>query len=207
MKKKNDTRIVATLLWLSISTFIVGCADNTPDTIQENKIVVTSPTVTDILDEKTASSASIPLDSTEDVDLDAPSDESSDEDFSEKELKMPDTEGIDVDLTALSATAVYGEVYNMMYYPEKYVGKIIRMQGIYSDYFDQSSGKQYYACIIMDATACCAQGIEFILTDEYNYPDDYPNDGDTIVVEGVFDTYEEESGMYCTLRNAYLLNH
>ena len=141
MKKKNDTRIVATLLWLSISTFIVGCADNTPDTIQENKIVVTSPTVTDILDEKTASSASIPLDSTEDVDLDAPSDESSDEDFSEKELKMPDTEGIDVDLTALSATAVYGEVYNMMYYPEKYVGKIIRMQGIYSDYFDQSSGK------------------------------------------------------------------
>ena len=206
MKKKNVTSIIAILLWLSIFTSIVGCAHNTQDKVQENKIVVSSPTVTDILDEKTASSASISLDLAEDVYSDAASDESSNRAFSEKELQVPDSEGIDVDLTALSATAVYGEVYNMMYYPEKYVGKTIRMQGIYSDYFDQPLGKHYYACIIMDATACCAQGIEFILSDEYNYPDDYPKDGDNIIVEGVFDTYEEESGMYCTLRNASLLN-
>ncbi len=115
------------------------------------------------------------------------------------------TENSNVDLTVLSSTAVYGEVYDMMCYPEKYVGKTVKMEGLYSEYLDAATKKQYYACIIMDATACCSQGIEFILTDNYNYPDDYPKEGDYITVEGTFDTYEEESGMYCTLKDASLL--
>ena len=111
-----------------------------------------------------------------------------------------------VDLTTMSSTMVYGQVYNMMYYPEKFIGKTVKMKGLYSDYFDQALGKHYYACIIMDATACCAQGVEFILTDDYKYPDDYPEDGDEITVEGTFDVYEEDGGSYCTLRNASLLS-
>ncbi len=70
----------------------------------------------------------------------------------------------------------------------------------------QATGKHYYACIIMDATACCAKGIEFILTDDYKYPEDYPSEGDDITVEGIFDTYEELDGMYCTLKDAALLS-
>lgn len=111
-----------------------------------------------------------------------------------------------VDLTVMSSTVVYGQVYNMMYYPEKFIGKTVKMKGLYSDYFDQALGKHYYACIIMDATACCAQGVEFILTDDYKYPDDYPEDGDEITVEGTFDVYEEDGGSYCTLREASLLS-
>jgi hypothetical protein len=107
-----------------------------------------------------------------------------------------------VDLTSMSSTAVYAEVFDMMYYPEKYIGKTIKMEGIYSDYCNQATGNHYFACIIMDATACCSQGIEFIPSDDYKYPNDYPQEGDTIIVEGVFDTYTEESRMYCTLRNA-----
>lgn len=110
-----------------------------------------------------------------------------------------------VDLTILSSTVVYAEVYNMMYYPENYIGKTIKMKGLYDDYFDETTGKRYHACIIMDATACCAQGIEFVLTDDYEYPADYPQEADDITVEGVFDVYTEESGEYCTLRNAKLL--
>ena len=45
--------------------------------------------------------------------------------------------------------------------------------------------------IIQDATACCAQGMEFVLTDEYSYPDDYPDEGSEITVMAVFDTYQE----------------
>ena len=93
-----------------------------------------------------------------------------------------------------------------MYYPEKFIGKTIKMKGLYSDYFDQALGKHYYACIIMDATACCSQGVEFILTDDYKYPDDYPQQGDEITVEGIFDVYEEADGSYCTLREASLLS-
>ena len=58
------------------------------------------------------------------------------------------------------------------------------------------------ACIISDATACCSQGIEFVLTDEYTYPDDYLKEGEKICVIETFDTYQEGDYTYCTLRNA-----
>ncbi len=81
------------------------------------------------------------------------------------------TEGIDVDLTSLSSTMVYSEVFNMMYEPEDYIGKTIRMEGIFSAYHDKNTGNDYYSCIIQDATACRAQGMEFVLADEKAYPE------------------------------------
>ncbi len=118
---------------------------------------------------------------------------------------MGSTEGVDVDLTVLSSTMVYSEVYNIMVSPEEYVGKTIKMRGSYSGFYDSTTDNYYFTCIIQDATACCSQGIEFVLTDDYVYPDDYPYDGDMITVVGVFDTYIEGDYMYCTLRDARLL--
>ncbi len=113
---------------------------------------------------------------------------------------------VDVDLTVLSSTMVYSEVYNMMISPEDYVGKRIKMEGIFSIYYDEVSEKKYFACIIMDATACCSQGIEFEPSDEYSYPEDFPEAGSFVCVEGVFDTYMEGENMYCTLRDAELIS-
>lgn len=115
------------------------------------------------------------------------------------------TEGVDVDLTMLSSTIVYSEVYNMMTLPEEYIGKTIRMDGTFSYYHDDTTGKDYFACIIQDATACCSQGIEFELEGDHTYPDDYPEDGAYVKVEGVFDTYREGDYEFCTLRNAHML--
>ena len=67
------------------------------------------------------------------------------------------SEGVDIDLTKLSRTMVYSEVYNMMVAPDKYVGKIVRMRGQFALYEDAESGARYFACIIADATACCSQ--------------------------------------------------
>ena len=39
------------------------------------------------------------------------------------------TDGVDVDLTRLSSTMVYSEVYNMMNAPGDYIGKTIKMTG------------------------------------------------------------------------------
>ncbi len=114
-------------------------------------------------------------------------------------------EGIDLDLTALSATVVYAEVYNMMVNPDAYVGKTVKMKGIMNTLYDEVNDVYYFACIITDATACCAQGIEFVLTEDYKVPDDYPKDGTEVTVVGVFDTYWEFSNLYCTLRNAKLM--
>ena len=120
------------------------------------------------------------------------------------EAVLSTTEGIDIDLTILSSTLVYSEVYRMMFYPEEYAGKVIRMQGMYTDYEDPDSGAHYEACIISDATACCSQGVEFQLTKDYVYPDDYPTFGEDVTVTGTFSTYLEDGETYATLTDAVL---
>ncbi|MCR5686908.1 MAG: hypothetical protein K6G58_02640 [Lachnospiraceae bacterium] len=122
----------------------------------------------------------------------------------EKPENAADTEGIDIDLTALSATMVYSEVYNMMYYPENYVGKTVKMRGTYAVFHDETTHKYYHGCIIADATACCSQGIEFSLTDDYSFPEDYPSEGEEFTVVGTFEIYDEGESTYCTLMDAKL---
>ena len=112
-----------------------------------------------------------------------------------------DPAGIDVDLTELSATMIYSEVSNMMTQPDDYIGKTIKMEGAYSLFQDPDTGKEYRACIIQDATACCAQGIEF----ETDQADKCPAQGEDVTVVGVFDTYYEGEYLYCTLRDARVL--
>lgn len=111
-------------------------------------------------------------------------------------------EGIDIDLTALSGTMIYSQVFNMISAPEEYAGCIVRMAGRFTLYHDQASGVNYYACFIADAAACCAQGIEFEPTADYRYPEDFPALGDPICVTGEFDVYQEGAFTYCTLRSA-----
>lgn len=111
-------------------------------------------------------------------------------------------EKYDVDLTKLSSTMVYSEVYNMMTTPDDYIGKAIKMSGNFGVYQDQTTNKLYFACLIADATACCSQGIEFVLDGDYSYPDDYPDINSIITVTGIFDTYEENGYTYCQLINA-----
>ena len=108
----------------------------------------------------------------------------------------------DVDLTNLSSTMVYSEVYNMVMDPSEYMGKYIRMEGPFSVYTNPDTKKNYFACVIQDATACCAQGLEFELAGDYSYPEDYPAVNTDVIVSGTFDTYEEEGYTYITLRNA-----
>lgn len=114
-------------------------------------------------------------------------------------------EKVDLDLTAMSSTMVYSEVFNMVTTPENYIGKTVKMRGTYMYYYDEKPNRYYFFCLISDAMACCSQGIEFALTKDYHYPEDYPKPDDEITVVGVFDSYEEEGNTYCILRNARLV--
>lgn len=109
-----------------------------------------------------------------------------------------DKKKAEVDLTELSSTMVYSEVFNMMSEPENYIGKTVRMNGTLDVYKD--GDKTYYACIIKDAAACCAQGIEFVLGDGSKYP----KSGSEVTVYGTFDTYKEDVYTYCQLLDAEL---
>lgn len=181
---------------------VSGCGDIAPS----SRTTSLSPTVGDVLEAGIGSEDSNNTVSEQNVDANESitsfQDTASDNAVSNIDTQSED--GIDIDLTAGSATVVYSEVYDMMYFPENYVGKTIKMDGMFSYYYDEAMDKYYFACIIMDATACCSQGIEFELTDEYVYPDDYPEDGGDICVVGTFDTYEEDGFTYCVLRDARL---
>ena len=108
---------------------------------------------------------------------------------------------VDLDLSALSGTVVYSQVYDMMMEPERYMGMQVRMKGSFSYSQDPDTMKEYFAVVIADATACCAQGIEFVW-DGHKYPEDYPSLGTELTVTGAFSTYEENGLTYLQLKDA-----
>lgn len=81
--------------------------------------------------------------------------------------------------------------------PQEYFGKTVKIESSFAVYEGES--KNYYACIIADATACCSQGFEFVCADDLSYPEDYPKLESEITVQGIFDTYVEDSYTYCQL--------
>ena len=128
----------------------------------------------------------------------------------EPEQTQTSADGVDVDLTVLSSTMVYSEVYNMLYNdPAHYLGKTVKAKGTFSLYQLVTDGVLQpdpvaYACIIADATACCAEGMDFVLEGDYTYPDDYPELGAEITVIGEFQSYEENGMTWYHLVNARL---
>ena len=112
------------------------------------------------------------------------------------------TDGIDIDLTQMSSTAVYAEVYGMMVTPDDYVGKTVKASGEFGAYQDPNTGNYYFGIIVYDALACCSQGIEFVLGGNCSYPEDYPALGASATVVGEFQTYMEGQSEYCHLVNA-----
>ena len=115
---------------------------------------------------------------------------------------VPGDSTVDVDLTSMSSTMVYAEVYNMLTKPEEYIGKTVKMAGAFAVAYDEETGNYYYLCVIKDATACCAQGMEFLPLGIFGYPDNCPEIGTDITVVGTFSTYMEGTTLYCTLKEA-----
>lgn len=214
MRKREGYLVLVMCLML----LVTGCGNNSADITRNNS---TSGSVDEVLFQKISEEDSIKSveDKTREDQTEKGQDSlivSSDNTYEESQadeidISTDDGEceenaapGVDVDLTVLSSTMVYSEVYNMMVSPDNYKGKTVKMKGQFVPYYDEATGKYYFACFIFDASACCSQGIEFILTDDYSYPEDYPQEGDTICVVGTFDTYMEGEYMYCTLRSAVL---
>lgn len=117
----------------------------------------------------------------------------------------PKYNGIDVDLSSMSGTIAYSQVYDMLYNPSRYEGKIVKMQGPFSVFYSDETKLFYPAVIIRDATACCAQGIEFVIYGNPDYPSGYPEANSEITVVGEFEIYYEGTNMFCHLINAVIV--
>lgn len=122
------------------------------------------------------------------------------------------TAAVDVDLTVLRGIMVYSEVNSIISFPDNYIGKTVKMQGQFTIYqaTDENGAfipdKMFFACMIADATACCAQGLEFALAGKPVYPDEYPELGAEITVVGTFEWYEEDGCRYYRLGDASFVN-
>ena len=114
------------------------------------------------------------------------------------------TVSVDVDLTTLSSTMVYAEVFNMMMSPDDYIGKTIRMTGSFMMYQDPETKQVYCAVLVEDATACCAQGFDLAMPEELAYPQDYPTPESEVTVVGTLQadrTLEEYGIIFLRLEN------
>ena len=109
---------------------------------------------------------------------------------------------VDIDLTTMSSDMVYSTVYQMMSDADSYIGKTVKMEGSHYSSYVPETDMYYHFVIIEDATACCQQGMEFLLKDaDAKYPGDYDN----VEVIGTFETYKdspEDEFEYCRLKDA-----
>lgn len=99
------------------------------------------------------------------------------------------TDGIDIDLTKMSADFVYATLFQFMVDIESYKDFTVRMRGAYMLINNEHTNQAYSYCTVKDASACCIQGIEFKCTGQ-----DVSSlkDGDEITVSGRFTLYAEE---------------
>ncbi|MBR3538993.1 MAG: hypothetical protein IKN79_07965 [Eubacterium sp.] len=121
-------------------------------------------------------------------------------------ISEPDP-NVDVDLTAMNSEMVYATVLQMLNVPEDYTGKKIKMEGIYYTTYYDLTDEYYHYVIIRDATACCAQGLEFIWGDgSHVFPDEYPREESEVEVVGEFEPYFDEVDQmsYVHLKNSTL---
>lgn len=120
----------------------------------------------------------------------------------EAETEVPSEDGttddnaantdVDIDLTTMDSNMVYSTVYQMMADAPSYVGKKVKMRGMYYSSYDEATGIRYFFVLVKDATACCQQGLEFIWDDgSHVFPDEYPEDGSEAEVTGIFETYKD----------------
>jgi hypothetical protein len=104
--------------------------------------------------------------------------------------------GVDLDMTNMGAAIAYSQAVDLSENPDNYLGKVIKVKGnYYPTYYDQTA--QYYHLVLVgDATSCCRMPIEFIVTGDYTFPDDYPETEAVIIVSGVYEEYDELGETY-----------
>ena len=123
----------------------------------------------------------------------------------ESEFVKKDGE-VDYDLTVMGADMVYATVYQMMIDPKSYIGKSFKISGNYYSSYSKDKDVYYHFCMIKDAAACCAQGLELLWADEkMNRHENCPEEDALVTVEGVFETYEEGPNTYGRIKDAKIV--
>ncbi len=97
------------------------------------------------------------------------------------------TSDYDIDLTTMSDTMVYSQVYDIMVNYTAYMGQSINLVGQFNSLYYEEIAQTLSFVIINDALGCCPQGLELRFEGDVTLPDVNSN----ISIQGEFTTYKE----------------
>ena len=93
----------------------------------------------------------------------------------------------DIDLTKMNMQIRYAYLCDILNNPEEYMGKRIRVAGVYQNGYDEDMQDYFHICLVYyDATQCCGLNVEFIKGKD---TPDYPERGTDIEIEGSLGKY------------------
>ncbi len=96
---------------------------------------------------------------------------------------------VDYDITKLSPTMVYGQIFELMNNPASYHGKTFKMIGRFDSEYMRMLFEELNYIVIKDALGCCPMGIEI----QFKEGASKPEKGQLIMIEGPF--YQKKDGM------------
>lgn len=111
---------------------------------------------------------------------------------------------IDLDLTPMSQTMIYGVMFDVIASPERYAGQHMRLPGEYSVFKDAVTGEVEHTIIFFDSSGCCEVDMRFTLDETYTYPQDYPRSGRKMVLVGELIVEGEGKDAVCRIENGML---
>ncbi len=97
---------------------------------------------------------------------------------------------VDYDLTKMNGLMAYSFVFEIMINPEAYIGSTIKANGFFQRGFSDFTGRHFNYVMVGDDTACCWNGLEFLIDGKDNTAENYPGQNVDIEVVGELKTYE-----------------
>ena len=116
------------------------------------------------------------------------------------QLKKKKTEEADVDLCTDNSVNNYNTLLKILISPDDYNGKTVKMHGTFS--ISKNRGKNYYICTLSSGNGPNSQSLEFTLSKDYKYPDDFPAVDEEITIFGKLHTLNEGENKYCQIKDA-----
>jgi len=101
---------------------------------------------------------------------------------------------VDYDFTRMNQTMKMTYTYRLGSNPKEFVGKTLRISGIFLTRVDKEDGKRYFGCFIGDSggCSCCSPGgvLEFMPKDTCVWPTNFPPVESRITVTGCLKMFE-----------------
>ncbi len=97
---------------------------------------------------------------------------------------------VDYDLTKMNGLMAYSFIFEVLINPEEYRGDVIKANGFFYRGLSEFTGRKFNYVMVGDDTACCWQGLEFLIDGVENIDENYPEQNVDIEVTGELKSYD-----------------